>query len=412
MGAFSWFKDKNTKKNKQEIPTVESHYIKLARKASFLRYTVLLFIVLFGVYSFSFHSSEITVDNFDYMMKFLNVGEDEEELKGSLITFDGSTGNRGLIYKGDLAILNENGLTVTGWDAEVILRDSFSFDHPKMIENGKHIFCYDIGGKELRIFNSYSRLSKMNFDYPIHFVDASANGEFCVVSSAKSYRSAVYVYDGEFRIRYSRFFSDKYVNFAAMSPDGQEFIVAAQYSKNGNLATQISRFSITSENALFTKEFIGEIPLGIYYTENGYALLTTDAMRTFNQNDEAVAEIGFDNRKLLSGKVFENRTLINYGLEGLSGGTETVVYRNDGTVEYTVKFDTALSDALICENTLYALSPGLLTVCNIESNEIESFAVPTSYSALVRDENSIILVSENQAEYFNKNNFSGKDESK
>ena len=82
MGAFSWFRDKNTKKNKQETPTVESHYIKLARRASFMRYAVLLFIVLFGVYSFSFHSSEITVDNFDYMMKFLNVNEDEQANKG------------------------------------------------------------------------------------------------------------------------------------------------------------------------------------------------------------------------------------------------------------------------------------------------------------------------------------------
>lgn len=410
MGAFSWFKDKNTKKNKQETPTVESHYIKLARKASFMRYAVLLFIVLFGVYSFSFHSSEITVDNFDYMMKFLNVGEEEDANKGSLIAFDGSTGNRGLIYKGDLAVLNENGLTVTGWDAEVILRDSFSFDHPKIIENGKNIFCYDLGGKELRIFNSYSRLSKMNFDYPIHFVDASPNGEFCVVSSAKSYRSAVYVYDGEFRVRYSRFFSDKYVNFAAISPNGQEFIVAAQYSKNGNLATQISKFSISSEDALFSQEFIGEIPLGIYYTENGYRLLTTDAMRSFNESNETVSEISFSDRKLLSGKVFGARSLINYGLEGLSGGTETVVYRNDGSVEYSKTFDTALSDATICGNVLYTLSPGVLTVCNIETGEESKYEIPTSYSALVPDGESIILFSENQAEYFDKTTYSGKDE--
>ena len=405
MGAFSWFKDKNSKKNKQETPTVESHYIKLARKASFLRYAVLLFIVLFGVYSFSFHSSEITVDNFDYMMKFLNVGEDEEALKGSTISFDGSVGNRGLIYKGDLAVLNENGLTVTGWDGEVILRDGFSFDHPKMLENGKNIFCYDVGGKELRIFNSYSRLARVNFDYAVHYVDASANGEYCVVSSAKGYRSAVYVYDGEFRFRYSRLFSDKYVNFAAMSPDGQEFIVAAQYSKNGNLATQISRFSLSSDSVLFEKEFIGEIPLGIYFTENGYQLLTTDTLRSFDANNETVSEVSFDGRKLLSGNISGTRAIINYGLEGLSGGTETNIYRNDGRIEYTVSFDTALSDTMICGNILYALSPGVLTVCDIEADEMTQYSIPTSFSALVRDEDSIILVSDNKAEYFNENSF-------
>lgn len=376
-----------------------------------MRYAVLLFIVLFGVYSFSFHSSEITVDNFDYMMKFLNVGEEEDARPSNLISFDGSVGNRGLIYKGDLAILNENGLTVTGWDGEVILREAFSFDHPKLIENGKNIFCYDLGGKELRIFNSYSQLSKMNFDYPVHFVDASANGEFCVVSSAKGYRSAVYVYDSEFRTRYTRFFSDKYVNFAAMSANGQEFIVAAHYSKNGNLVTQISKFSITAENALFTKEFIGEIPLGIYYTDGGYCLLTTDTMRSFNTENEVVSEISFSERRLLSGKVFGARALINYGMEGLSGGTEAVVYRADGSVEYKTTFDASLSDAVICENTLYTLSPGVLTACDIKSGEKTSYNIPTSYSALVPDGSAIILFSENQAEYFDKDTFSGKEES-
>lgn len=409
MGAFSWFKDKESKKNKQETPTVEAHYTRLARKASFLRYAVLVLIVVFAVYSFSFHSSEITMDNFDYMMKFLNVGEEEDARLGSLIAFDGSTGNRGLIYKGDLAILNENGLTVSGWDGEVILRETFTFDHPKMTENGVNIFCYDLGGKELRIFNSYSQLSKLTFDYPIHWVGAAASGEFAVASSAKGYRSAVYVYDKEFRIRYTRLFGDKYVDFVAMSPAGQEFIAAAHYSKNGNLVTQISIFSITSENALFTQEFIGEIPLGIYYTDGGYCLLTTDTMRSFDTDNNCVAEVPLADKELLSGKVFGNRSLINYGMEGLSGGTEAVVYRSDGSVEYTKKFDTSLSDATICGNVLYALSPGALTECNIETGEETVYSIPTSYSSLVPDDELVILFSENQAEYFDSEAFTRKD---
>lgn len=400
MGAFSIFKDKKSKQGKQETPTVEAHYIKLARRASLLRYTVLVLIVLFAVYSFSFHSSEITVDNFEYMMKFLNVGEDTEVRENTIIAFDGSKGNRGLIYKGDLAILNENGLTVAGWDGDVILRETFSFDHPKMIENGINIFCYDLGGKELRIFNSYSQLQKTSYDYPVYWVSAAASGEYAVVSSAKGYRSAVYVYDKEFRIRYSRLFGDKYVDFVAISPNGQEFVTAAHYSKNGNLVTQISKFSITAEDALFTQEFIGEIPLGIYYTSEGFCLMTTDRLRVLDNGNNIVSEASLTERELLSGKVFGSRTLVNYALEGLSGGTETVIYRADGSAEFSKRFETSLSDTLICENTLYTLSPGVLTVCNMATGEEKTYSVPTSYSSLVADGNELILFSENQAEYF------------
>ena len=408
MGAFSVFKKKKSNNSKQ-TPTVEAHYMKLARRASLLRYTVLVLIVLFAVYSFSFHSSEITVDNFEYMMKFLNVGEDTEARENTVIAFDGSKGNRGIIYKGDLAVLNENGLTVTGWDGDVILRETFSFDHPKMIENGINVFCYDLGGKELRIFNSYSQLQRTSYDYPIRWLSAAASGEYAIVSSAKGYRSAVYVYDKEFRLIFSRLFGDKYVDFVAVSPNGQEFITAAHYSKNGNLITQLSKFSTTSADALFTQEFIGEIPLGIYYTSEGCCLLTTDKMRYLNNENEIVSETAFGERKLLSGKVFGNRTLVNYALEGLSGGTETVVYRADGSIEFQKRFATSLSDTLICENTLYTLSPGTLTVFDMESGEEQSYSIPTSYSSLVPDGNELILFSENQAEFFDPSAYEGKE---
>ena len=86
MGAFSGFRDK--KKSKQETPTVEAYYNGLARKASLVRYAVLIFAVVFAVYSFSFHPNEITIENFEYMMKFLNVNEEENTHAGSLIAFE------------------------------------------------------------------------------------------------------------------------------------------------------------------------------------------------------------------------------------------------------------------------------------------------------------------------------------
>lgn len=407
MGAFSVFKDKRSKRNKRETPTVEAHYTKLARRTSLVRYVCMVLIVLFAVYSFTFHSNEITMENFRYMMKFINLGEDADAPSGSFIAFDGSEGNRGMIFKGDLAVLNESGLVITGWDGEVILRSSFSYDHPKMTENGSYLFCYDLGGKDLRIFNSYQEMPNTpTFDYPIYWLSASKSGEFAVVSSAKSYRSAVYVYDSEYRIRYSRKFGDTYVDFVDISEDGDEFITAAHYSKGGNLVTVISRFSINSEEAIFTQEFIGEMPLGIYYTNGGYFVMTTDKIRMFNNGDSVVTEIDLSQKELLSGRIFGDRVLVTYGMESLSGGTEAVIYRTDGSVEVSKQFRGSLSDTLICGNVFYAVSPGELVSYDLSAKEERVYSIPSSYSGLVADGDRLILFSENQAEYFEPDNFS------
>lgn len=401
MGAFSVFKDKRSKRNKQETPTVEAHYSKLARRTSIVRYVCMILILLFAVYSFSFHSNEITMDNFRYMMKFINLGEDAEAPKGTYIAFDGSEGNRGILFKGDLAVLNESGLTITGWDGEVLLRSSFSYDHPKMTENGTYLFCYDLGSKELKIFNSYQQMpNSPTFDYPIKWLAASAHGEFAVVSSAKSYRSAVFVYDSEYRIRYSQKFGDKYVDFVDISKDGNEFITAAHYSKGGNLITVVSRFRTDAEGPVFTEEFIGEMPLGIYYTDEGYCLMTSDKIRMFKTGDTVGGEIDLSGRELLSGSVSGNRVLVTYGIESLSGGTEAVIYGADGSILYSESFKGSLSDAVICGTVLYVVSPGELIESDLSNNTKTSYKIPSSYSSIIADGESIILFSENQAEYF------------
>ena len=410
MGAFAVFKDRRSKR-KQETPTIQSHYKQLARKAALLRYICMVFVVVFAVYSFSFHSDEITMANFRYMLKFIDLGDEADNPTGTLIAFDGNEGNRGIIYKGDLAVLNEGGLTITGWDGDVLHKSAFSFDHPKMEIDGNYLYCYDLGGKDLKIFNSYQQLDKTpTFSYPILGLATSDNSNFAVISSEKGYRSVVYVYDNHFRGIYVCRSGTKYISSVDISKDGKEFLTAAYNSENANLVTTIAKYSVNAEGSLFTQSFDGEIPIGVYYTENGFCLMTSNGIRHFNNENEIVSEISFANRELLSGRVFGKNSLITYGLDGLSGGTETVVYDHEGDVLYSKRFATALSDTALCGTKMYALSPGVLYECDIESGEEIVYSVPTAYSSLLQSGERVILFSENQAEYFKSENFETKDD--
>ena len=410
MGAFSAFKDKRRANKKRETPTVGSHYLKLARRSALIRYLCIIFAVVFAVYSLSFHASEISMENFRYMLKFINLGDEQETAAGTKLSFDGADGNRGLIFKGDLAVLNQNGLTITGWDGEIILREAFSSDHPKFAENGNGLFCYDIGGRELRIFNSYSRISTISFDYPIYCLSASEDGGFAVASADKGYRGAVYVYDKEFRQIHSRLSGDKYIDFLDLSEDGSEYISAAHHSKGGNIVTHLSRTNVSEGNVTFEQSFQGEIPLGVHFIENGYCLMTSDRVRLFDNDNNLTGEIDFGSKKLLSGKVLDNRILLTYAMEGLSGGTETIIYNTNAEVTFDHNFPAAVSDSMIIGNSYYALTPGVLSVFDLETDEEIAYTVPTSYSSLINNDETLILFSENQAEVFSSDSFEIKED--
>ncbi len=413
MGAFSVFKDGRRKKNKNETPTVEAHYTKLAKKTAAIRYVCMFLILLFAAYSFSFHSNEITMENFRYMMKFINLSDNGDSPGGTFLSFDGSEGNRGMIFKGDLAVLNEGGLTITGWDGEVILDSNFSYEHPKMTENGNFLFCYDLGGKDLKIFNSYQQMpDSPTFDYPISWLAASPHGEYAVASSAKSYRSAVYVFDSENRIRYSQKFGDTYVDFVDITDDGSEFITAAHYCRDGYLITVVSKFRLGVEGAIFSQEYVGEMPLGIYYTDRGFALLTTDSIKMFDHENNIISDINISHRELLSGKFFGDKALFTFAAEGLSGSTEAVLYDSGGNIIAQRHFKGSIEDAVICGDHVYALSPGEITVYTVSTEEEHTYEVPPSYFALVIDGERVVLFSQNQAEYFNAADFAAKEETK
>lgn len=410
MGAFSAFRDKRSTRKKRETPTVNAHYLKLARTSAIIRYACIIFVVVFAVYSLSFHANEISMENFRYMLKFINLGDEQQSSAGSSLDFDGSDGNRGIIFKGDLAVLNENGLTVIGWDGETILREAMPLDHPMIDENGISLFCYDLGGREVRIFNSYSRIATVPFDYPVHGLASSEEGGFAVISSAKGFRSAIYVYDKEYRPIYTMSLADEYADFIDMSSQGNEFIIASHFSEGGNIVTKVTKMQTDKKDPLFSQSFVGEIPLGIYYTDDGFCLMTSDRLRTFDKDNELKAEVDFNGKRLLSGEFFGNKILLTYAVEGLSGGTEAIVYNTDGEEIYSYNFPAAVSDALIVENVFYALSPGVMTLYDFEAEEATSYEVPTAFTSLIPAEENAILFSENQAVVFDPKAYNVKEE--
>ena len=74
--------------------------------------------------------------------------------------------------------------------------------------------------------------------------------------------------------------------------------------------------------------------------------MTSDNMRIFDNEDNIIGQVSFEDKDLLSGRIYGQRILVTYALEGLSGGTKAVIYNLDGSIEYTYDFENSLSDSI------------------------------------------------------------------
>ena len=368
MSAFSIFTDRKKRKKNTQTPTVEQYYEKRARRVSHLRYFTLLATVLFVVYGFTVHGEVLTAENFRYMLKFLDLTENDEDALSAEIRYDYGDTNRGALFKGDLAVLNTDGLTVysreAGTTGSKLFTDSFRMEDPRLVATTENIFAYDLGGNEVMMFNSYSRLARLSMDYPIYGFSASNSGHFAVITAEKNYRSALYVYDSYARQIYKRLLSNTYIDQIALSPDGKHFLALGHEAKGGYLRTLLQVYSVKEELPVYTASFEGELPLmASYLTDGSFAILTGSALRFYDGQSESPAEtLSLEGAGLANCRFENGYVIITATGGGLSDGTEITVYDSTGKAVKSVPFGSVPADIRYAGGTLYLLTSEELTV--------------------------------------------------
>lgn len=370
MGAFSVFSDRKYKKKNTQTPTVEQYYESRARRVSAIRWCCLLCTVLFILYGFSIHGDELTVENFRYMLNFVEFTE--KETPGiSLVTFDYGEENRGAIYKDDVVVLNKTGLSVYSEDADRVLNVAFRMDDPRLTVAGPEVLAYDLGGHEVRMFNSYSQLACLTMSYPVYGLSGSESGSFAVITSEKNYRTTVVVYDQYAGERFHRSLSTTFVDQVALSPDGEELLTLGHYSKNGSLVSILQYFSLREKEPLREYTFTGELPLQVAWLGDGtYAALTGENLRVFRTDAEdptAVYPLG--NVSLQNSLIGNGSILLVTAAEGISGGTVLTVLNDRLETTLVCPFDGSVEGMTVIEDNYYVLLMGSVTCLSASGEE-------------------------------------------
>lgn len=404
MSAFSVFSDRKKRKKNTQTLSVEQYYENRARRLSHVRYACLLLTVLFVVYGFAVHGEELTPENFRYMLKFVDLTEEDDVTEANTVRFDYASGNIGGIYKGDVAVLNGDGLSLYGWDAEKLFSVSFRMESPRLAIAPQSIFAYDLGGVEVRIFNSYSQYAHLTMSHPIYGFSTCDSGAFAVITSEKNYRTAVCVYDSNARQVYKRLLSDTYVDQIALSPDGSEFLALGHYAQGGDLITLLQRYSLSDEEPVFTASFTGELPLRVaYLSDKRFAVLTGSALRCYETGSEdPVGTLPLDDAALQGCSFSGGRILLTFSDSGLSGGTILHIYGDDAALQGSYRYEGAVNDKMILSDALCVLTMGKVTVTPLSGADPTVYEIGKDALQLLSDGEKLILFEKGDAYRLNE----------
>ncbi len=269
------------------------YYTKIANRYAILKYVSILLTFVFAVTMLTAYSADITPENFQYLLKDLDItGVLSGSKFDSVIYNGGSTSSFG-IYRGELAVINSGSTMLYKPSGALSYNDTNKFYNPRLVISDKYMLIYDRGDTTYTysVHNSFAKLHEERYEYPITLADVSNKGSYAVVTRDDSFRSIVYLYDQNFNLK-NTVRKDKYVLSISMNDSGNKLVIASVYDKDGTYESEVLVLGISSEKPDFTVIETGKIPLKTEWLKNGdIAVIYTDCAMIYSPKGDKRATL-------------------------------------------------------------------------------------------------------------------------
>ena len=387
--------------NAQLNPGDEKSFRRLSLVFRFYKYIAVILLLIFFVGGLFVFRDDITAENFRYLVKYLDLHNTDLAFASSRIAFDSgeSASVKASLYKNDLVVVGSDSIGVFDFFSGRIFSDTFVMTSPAVDVSGKYILVYDLGGKELRLYNSFSRQWRAAFDYPIFCADASDSGRIAVATSEKNYHSAVLVYDSAHDQIFKWLSADKYVSDVSLSDDSSDRLaVAALRASGGDFLAELLVFSTSSKEPILTGSYPGEMPLKTWVCSDRARIITDRAIRAVRPDGSVQSLLFPTDKQLLMFSFFDDFSAVVLGDNTVGVHQQVMIFR-DGGESRTFSFDRQIVSLCADGDKLLLLFSDSILRLDVAAGVSEEFPLSGEFSSFgVAGKDTVYLVNASGAE--------------
>ncbi len=368
---------------------------KKAKKFRFATFILAVFLVVFLLAGAAIFEDDITPENLRYLIKYLDFSSAGIFSEEAEIYYNSDPTNEYYVFRGDLALVSENGVSLYDRRGSVVMEDSFSMAEPACIAGEKYFIIYDLGGHQLRIYNSFSLLFEKNFPYVVQSVNLNSHGNFCVVTGEKSYHSAVFVFNNDFEKTYEWFSTDKFAVDASIT-DKNVLTISTVRVEDGELVSDLLEMKVGKNKIEADFSMAGDLPIAHSTDRDGTLLLTDSALKYIEDGKEVRSTVFYDSTIK---KAIFSEELCAMLLDEVSVGVNhrVCIFNRQGEELNSPKFSVTVRDIEIYEDYVFVLTHTELYVIR-EGEEMKTYAIDGDFADIgILAENRVVLCSDTKA---------------
>lgn len=381
------------KKPFDDISEPYKYYEGVASAFRYAKFIAIFIAVLFFVVMLSFFKDDISVENFQYVLKYISTDE-SSLITTNKIHYPTSDSKALTLYKGDFVSSGANGIALYDTNGSMVLEIDETFSNP-VFSTGKYGLCYDLSGNKYVIFNTFAALHSDTTDYPIAEAVMSDSGDFAILTKSREYKTVIEIYDADYQL-IGKVNKNSYT-FDIDIKNGY-IAYATVNSADSRYLTNIYSLKLKTDDEVCVSTLYDEFPLDIKYSENGMIVVTDKSIRFYDSDFSQVAAYMFAAQTPAGLYLSDEYALLYFSKNMIGSENEVKIYDSNGVLMYSEMLSGKINSLDILDNYAIVHTNNSIYRIDITGNATETVRINTGADkAMLQADYSVLLCFDNYA---------------
>lgn len=354
-----------------------------------------IILVVFLVFSLITNFSEITYDNFFYLLKDFSTAVDMESSNYDILSYDSNTRHFFSLFRGGLTVVNPSNISVFTATGRRTINMTSPFSSPCVESSGKYFIIYDTAGNTFSVYNSFSRIYTQTLEYPVTSACFADNGYMAIITRDISHKSLINVYNKNFKLLYT-VPSDKYAYDVEMNSDADKLAISYYGIGDGSGKSEIKIMTLSNVQEVETISIDGEFLLKCgFISDSIFSVITDKSIRIYNKNFEETEMLPYYNSVVSGYDINEYGAAVSYTY---NSSNVAIAFDKEGNLLCNEVVDSNIKDISIYDDHIFLRTDdGVIRING--KNMREEFLNSGQGKMLIYNVNTALVCGDSKAEY-------------
>ncbi len=390
--------DKNVTKMPQWRPelafTENKYYTAISQKCHKLKMTVIIITIIFILSMMTVFGNEITVENFKYLIKDLDISAIRNSEIYNRIIYDGAASKEFGMFKGDLTVVGSGSSNLYNMAGSSVFTKINSFYDPILLTSDKYFMVYDKGDTSYTytVYNAFSELKTEKMEYPIASASIANNGSYAIVTRSSDYRGVVYVYNSDFQV-ICKIQKDKYIMNCQLRNDGKKALVLSAYDNAGAWCGEVMQCDINTGDSNVIETIEGEVVLKAgYHSNDSFSVMTDKSIIFYSSSGEQLYKYDLGGNSPICCIFGEKYSIVAYNHNVIGTDKAVAIFDNSGNIVYEGTHTGEITNALFDGDYCYILFDERLERVSVLDGAKRSIGIDANCLDLVNTDSGYFLL--------------------